>query len=138
MAETEREEQSLSKKDEASSSEKDMANDPADTASASTSDEPVGEDKSEASSGEVMSLKECCREAFGKITEYLSGELASKLGIALKLLLLNTTCLCIRYIIRLMFLHHRIETFLLNINPFQISNRFLSFKLKIFILCILL
>ena len=40
---------------------------------------PTSMDKPTISPGEVMSLKDCCRDAFGKITEYLRGELAGKL-----------------------------------------------------------
>lgn len=61
-------------KHEASSDDKDAH----DTCE-SKPEEPVEGLKSEASGGEVMSLKDCCREAFAKITEYLNGELAGKL-----------------------------------------------------------
>lgn len=40
--------------------------------------DPVGTDRPNVAPGEVMSLKECCRDAFGKMTEYLRGELAGK------------------------------------------------------------
>lgn len=40
--------------------------------------DPVGTDRPNIAPGEVMSLKECCRDAFGKMTQYLRGELAGK------------------------------------------------------------
>ena len=40
--------------------------------------ESVGTDKPNVAPGEVMSLRECCRDAFGKMTEYLRGELSGK------------------------------------------------------------
>ena len=46
-------------------------------------------DKPNITPGEVMSLKECCREAFGKLTEYLRGELAGK---SMKRLTENQVC----------------------------------------------
>lgn len=72
-------EQSLVQKHEATSGEKDIAKDPAEFSSESVLEEPSGIDKPQASGGEVLSLKDCCREAFGKITEYLNGELAGKI-----------------------------------------------------------
>ena len=79
MAETgEQNVQSLAQKHEAISSEKDTAEDSAELLSEPVLKEPSGTDKSQASGGEVLSLKDCCREAFGKITEYLNGELAGK------------------------------------------------------------
>lgn len=62
-------------KHEASSDDKDAH----DTSYESKPEEPVEGLKSEASGGEVMSLKDCCREAFAKITEYLNGELAGSI-----------------------------------------------------------
>jgi len=61
------------------SSEKDTAEGVEQVPSHSASEDPTGMEKSHVSPGEVMSLKECCREAFGKITEYLQGELSGKL-----------------------------------------------------------
>ncbi|KAL9962876.1 hypothetical protein ACROYT_G032026 [Oculina patagonica] len=80
MAETtEQNEQSLAQKDEAISGEKDIATDPTELSSESVLEEPSGIDKPQASGAEVLSLKDCCREAFGKITEYLNGELAGSI-----------------------------------------------------------
>ena len=42
--------------------------------------DPVGTDRPNIAPREVMSLKECCRDAFGKMTQYLRGELAGKFG----------------------------------------------------------
>ena len=76
MAETaaKMEESDTSPKHEASSGDKDEH----DTSYESNPEYPAGGLKSEASGGEVMSLKDCCRDAFAKITEYLNGELAGK------------------------------------------------------------
>lgn len=41
--------------------------------------DPVGTDRPNIAPREVMSLKECCRDAFGKMTQYLRGELAGSL-----------------------------------------------------------
>lgn len=68
-------------KHEASSDDKDAHN----TSYESKPEEPVEGLKSEASGGEVMSLKDCCREAFAKITEYLNGELAGELDLCHKI-----------------------------------------------------
>lgn len=68
-------------KHEASSDDKDAHN----TSNESKPEEPVEGLKSEASGGEVMSLKDCCREAFAKITEYLNGELAGELDLCHKI-----------------------------------------------------
>lgn len=74
MAETtEQNVQSLAEKHEAIS---ETADDPALVSSESLLEEPAGIDKPQATGGEVLSLKDCCREAFGKITEYMHGELA--------------------------------------------------------------
>ena len=59
------------------SSDMDTTKDP-EHASKSVSEGPVGMEKTNVPRGEVMSLKECCREAFDKITEYLKGELAGR------------------------------------------------------------
>ena len=79
MAETTEEgnvQQSSFQQNEAMSSEKDTSGDlEHDRALQGT----ASMDKPNITPGEVMSLKECCREAFGKITEYLRGELAGKL-----------------------------------------------------------
>ena len=57
-------------------SEKDAAKDSEHVPSESVLEDPTGMDRPHVRPAEVMSLKECCREAFGKITEYLRGELA--------------------------------------------------------------
>lgn len=57
------------------SSDMDTTKDPEHASSKSMSDGPAGMEKTNVPHGEVMSLKECCREAFNKITEYLKGEL---------------------------------------------------------------
>ena len=57
------------------SSDMDTTKDPEHASSKSMSEGPVGMEKTNVPHGEVMSLKECCREAFNKITEYLKGEL---------------------------------------------------------------
>ena len=73
MAETaEPNEQSLAEKHEAT------AKDPTELSAESVLEEPSETDKPQASGGEVLSLRDCCREAFSKITEYLNGELAGK------------------------------------------------------------
>lgn len=77
-ATTEQNVQSLGQKDKAMSGEKDIAKDQAEVSSEPVLEEPSGLDKPQASGGEVLSLKDCCREAFEKITEYLNGELAGK------------------------------------------------------------
>ena len=69
------------------SSDMDTTKDPEHASSKSVSEGPVGMEKTNVPRGEVMSLKECCREAFDKITEYLKGELAGRS---------NKAC-CIRY-----------------------------------------
>ena len=58
------------------SSDKDTTKSSEHATSESVLEEPAGTEKPHVTPGEVMSLKECCREAFGKITEYLRGELA--------------------------------------------------------------
>lgn len=60
------------------SSDMDTTKDPEHASSKSVSEGPVGMEKTNVPRGEVMSLKECCREAFDKITEYLKGELAGR------------------------------------------------------------
>ena len=60
------------------SSDMDTTKDPERASSKSMSEGPVGMEKTNVPHGEVMSLKECCREAFDKITEYLKGELAGR------------------------------------------------------------
>ena len=60
------------------SSDMDTTRDPEHASSKSMSGGPVGMEKTNVPHGEVMSLKECCREAFDKITEYLKGELAGR------------------------------------------------------------
>ena len=77
-ATTEQNTQGLEQEDEAMSGGKAMANDPAEVSSEPVLEEPSGVDKPKTSGGEVLSLKDCCREAFDKITEYLNGELAGE------------------------------------------------------------
>ena len=78
-ATTEQNTQSLElQEDEAMSGRQAMAKDPAEVSSESMTEEPSGLDKPKASGGEVLSLKDCCREAFDKITAYLNGELAGE------------------------------------------------------------
>ena len=69
------------------SSDMDTTKDPELASSKSMSEGPVGMEKPNVPHGEVMSLKECCKEAFDKITEYLKGELDGRY---------NKSC-CIRY-----------------------------------------
>ena len=57
------------------SSDMDTTKDPELASSKSMSEGPVGMEKPNVPHGEVMSLKECCKETFDKITEYLKGEL---------------------------------------------------------------
>lgn len=77
MAETaaKMEESDTSPKHEASSGDKEAH----DASYESNPEDPAGGLKSEASGGEVMSLKDCCRDAFAKITKYLNGELAGSI-----------------------------------------------------------
>ena len=77
-ATTEQNTQSLEQEHEAMSGEKAAVKDPAEVSSEPVLEEPSGLDKPKASGGEVLSLKDCCKEAFEKITEYLNGELAGE------------------------------------------------------------
>ena len=77
-ATTEQNTQSLEQEDEAMSGGKPTVKGPAEVSSEPVSEEPSGSDKPKASGGEVLSLKDCCKEAFEKLTEYLNGELAGE------------------------------------------------------------
>ena len=77
-ATTEQNTQSLEQEDEAMNDGKAITKDPTEVSSDLVLEEPSGSEKPKASGGEVLSLKDCCKEAFDKITEYLNGELAGK------------------------------------------------------------
>lgn len=81
--------QSSIQQHEAVSSEKDTSGDSEHGPSEAVLQGTASMDKPNISPGEVMTLKECCREAFGKLTEYLRGELAGKL---MKRLTENQVC----------------------------------------------
>lgn len=78
-ATTEQNTQSLEQEDDAMSDGKAIAKDPTDVSSEPVLEEPSGLEKPKASGGEVLSLKDCCKEAFDKLTEYLNGELAGSI-----------------------------------------------------------
>ena len=77
-ATTEQNTQSLEQEDDAMSDGKTIAKDPTEVSSEPVLEEPSGLEKPKASGGEVLSLKDCCKEAFDKLTEYLNGELAGE------------------------------------------------------------
>ena len=77
-ATTEQNTKSLEQEDEKLSGGEAIAKDSAEVSSEPVLEEPSGLDKPKASGAEVLSLKDCCREAFDKITEYLNGELAGE------------------------------------------------------------
>ena len=77
-ATTEQNTKSVEQEDEKLSGGEAIAKDSAEVSSEPVLEEPSGLDKPKASGTEVLSLKDCCREAFDKITEYLNGELAGE------------------------------------------------------------
>ena len=77
-ATTEQNTPSLEQKDEAMSDGKAITKDPTEVPSEPVSEDSSGLEKPKASGGEALSLKDCCKEAFDKMTEYLNGELAGK------------------------------------------------------------